>query len=260
MALALGGLPPQGALTSRRLLLDQPAKASTIRDQGENTSAAAGPSQSEVMHALITGWRRDWGQGEFPWVFIQKPSGGGCAWDPDAPLHRGAMPFAALPEKPPGLNDGRYREHFLRILETPNTAMAVTSDLSPGVHPPSKSAYGARAAKAALALAYGRKLAIYGPLYAGHEVDGAQVRIRFHHTGQGLAFKGGDQLQGFMLAGADRKFHWAEARIDGDTVVVSSPAVAAPAAVRYAWHDKCPWANLFNRDGLPAQCFRTDDW
>jgi sialate O-acetylesterase len=212
------------------------------------------------MNALIHGWRKDWGQGGFPWVCIQKPSGGGCAWNPDDPLHRGALPFAPLPDKPPGLNDGRYREFFLRLLETPDTALALASDLSPGVHPPAKSSYGTRAARAALALAYGRKIPIYGPLYDSHTVEGPQVRIRFRHAGPGLAFRGGDRLQGFQIAGADRRFHWADARIDGEAVVVSSPAVPAPASVRYAWADKCPWANLFNRDGLPAQSFRTDDW
>lgn len=229
-------------------------------DQGENISAAAGPNQTQAMNALIQGWRKDWGQGEFPWVFVQKPSGGGCAWNPEDPLHQGAVAFAALPEKPPGLNDGRYREFFLGILKTPNTAMALASDLSPGVHPPMKSSYGTRAARAALALAYGKKFEIYGPLYAGHQIDGAKVRIRFTHTGQGLAFKGGDKLQGFMIADKDRKFQWADAVIDGETVVVSAPGVTEPASVRYAWSDKCPWANLFNKDGLPAQAFRTDDW
>lgn len=229
-------------------------------DQGENVSAAAGPDQTQTMNALIRGWRNDWGQGGFPWVFIQKPSGGGCAWNPEDPLNQGAAPFAPLPEKPPGLNDGRYREFFLHVLKTPNTAMAIASDLSPGVHPPMKSSYGTRAARAALALAYGKNIGIYGPLYAGHAIEGSRIRIRFNHTGKGLAFKGGGKLQGFMMAGDDRKFQWADAVIDGNTVVVSCTAVSRPASVRYAWADKCPWANLFNQDGLPAQAFRTDNW
>ncbi len=229
-------------------------------DQGENISAAAGPDQTMVMNALIRGWRKDWGQGEFPWVFVQKPSGGGCAWDPGNPLNQGAVPFAELPDKPPGLNDGRYREFFLKVLLTPNTAMALASDLSPGVHPPMKSSYGTRAANAALALAYDHKIEIYGPLYADHQLEGSKVRIRFTHVGKGLAFKGGTKLQGFMIAGKDRKFRWADAVIDGPTVVVSAADVPDPAAVRYAWADKCPWANLFNQDGLPAQAFRTDAW
>jgi len=230
-------------------------------DQGENTSSIKGPDQTEIMHALIQGWRKDWGQGELPWVFIQKPSAGGCAWDPQNPLNLGAMPFAPLPDKPPGLREGLYRELFLKILKTtPKSAMAICSDLSSGLHPPMKSSYATRAARAALALAYDQKLEIYGPLFSGHQIDGANVRIRFDHTGKGLAFKGGDQLQGFMIAADDRKFVWADATIDGKDVVVSSPAVTSPASVRYAWADKCPWANLFNQEGLPAQSFRTDNW
>jgi len=233
-------------------------------DQGENTSSIKGPDQTEIMHALIQGWRKDWSQGELPWVFIQKPSAGGCAFNLEAPLNRGAEPFAPLPEKTPGLKDGLYRELFLNILKTtPKTAMAIASDLSPGLHPPMKSSYAtraARAARAALALSYDQQLVIYGPLFSGHQIDGSSVRIGFDHTGKGLTFKGGDKLQGFMIAGADRKFVWADAAIDGNDVIVSSPAVPSPASVRYAWSNKCPWANLFNQDGLPAQSFRTDKW
>jgi sialate O-acetylesterase len=229
-------------------------------DQGENTCSIDGPDQTEIMHALIQGWRKDWGQ-EFPWVFIQKPSAGGCAFNYDDPLNRLAVPFAPLPEKTPGLRDGTYREYFLRILKTtPKTAMAICSDLSPGLHPPMKSSYATRAARAALVLAYDQKLEIYGPLFAAHQIDGDKVRIRFDHTGKGLTFKNGDKLQGFMIAGADRKFVWADASIDGNDVIVSSPAVPSPASVRYAWAKEHPWANLFNQDGLPAQAFRTDAW
>lgn len=230
-------------------------------DQGENTSGGAGPDQTQVVNALIQGWRRDWGQGEFPWVFVQKPSGGGCAWNPEDPFHQGALPFAPLPDKPPGLREGIYREYFLNVLKTtPKTAMAICSDLVPALHPPMKSSYGTRAARAALMLAYGQKIEIYGPMYAGSKVEGAKVRIRFDHVGQGLAFKGGDKLQGFMIAGKDRKFQWADAVIEGQEVVVSCAAVTEPESVRYGWSNQCPWANLFSKDGLPAQSFRTDDW
>jgi sialate O-acetylesterase len=230
-------------------------------DQGENTCSIDGPNQTEIMHALIQGWRKDWGQGELPWVFVQKPSAGGCAFNPDDPLNRGALPFAPLPEKTPGLRDGIYREFFLKILKTtPVTAMAICSDLSPGLHPPMKSSYATRAADAAMVLAYGQQLPINGPTYSGQQVEANKVVLRFENTGKGLAFRGGDKLQGFMVAGSDRKFVWAEAVIDGNNVVVSSPAVTEPESVRYAWADKHPWANLFNQDGLPAQSFRTDHW
>ena len=84
--------------------------------------------------------------------------------------------------------------------------------------------------------------------------------VTFTHVGQGLAARHSDKLQGFMIAGADKKFVWADAAIEGDSVVVSSAQVAKPESVRYAWSGKAPWANLFNKDGLPAQTFRTDDW
>jgi sialate O-acetylesterase len=230
-------------------------------DQGENTCSIDGPDQTEIMHALIQGWRKDWGH-EFPWVFIQKPSAGGCAANYDDPLNRLAEPFAPLPDKTPGLRDGIYREYFLRILKTtPKTAMAICSDLSPGLHPPMKSSYSTRAARAAFNLAYGQQLPIYGPTYSGHQIEGNKVILRFDNTGKGLVFKNGDKLQGFMIAGQDRRFSWAEAAITSpNTISVSSPTVSQPASVRYAWAKEHPWANLFNQDGLPAQAFRTDDW
>ena len=86
------------------------------------------------------------------------------------------------------------------------------------------------------------------------------MRLRFTHVGKGLAAAHADRLQGFMIAGEDKVFHWGEAVIDGDTVVVRSEKVSQPASVRYGWSDSLPWANLFNQDGLPAITFRTDSW
>jgi sialate O-acetylesterase len=90
-------------------------------------------------------------------------------------------------------------------------------------------------------------------------IDGSEIRVRFTHVGSGLEPSNGEQLRGFAIAGTDRKFHWASARIDGNTVVVSSRDVPSPVAVRYAWADS-PLCNLFNKEGLPASPFRTDDW
>ena len=229
-------------------------------DQGESGTAVQECDQFVVMGALIRGWRKAWGQGDFPFLYVQKPSGGGCAWDPADPTTKFADKFAPLPQEPAKAGNGRYRELHIRIMQHPQTAMASASDLGPGVHPVCKSGYGARAARVALGMVYGRKVAIYGPIYASHKVEGSKIRIAFNHVGQGLAFKGGDKLQGFAVAGADKAFHWAEAAVDGDTVVVSSAAVAAPVAVRYAWGRTHRWANLFNKDGLPALTFRTDEW
>ncbi len=89
-------------------------------------------------------------------------------------------------------------------------------------------------------------------------MQGDKIRVHFTHTGQGLTFRNGDKLQGFAIAGADKQFVWADAVIDGATVVLSSPSLPKPVYVRYAWDNNIGWANLFNKDGLPALTFRTD--
>lgn len=229
-------------------------------DQGESGTALQGLDQFTVMGALIRGWRTAWEQGEFPFLYVQKPSGGGCAWHSTDPITKNAEPFAELPKAVPAAGEGLYRELHIRIAQHPRTAMVTSTDLGSGVHPTNKSGYGHRAARVALGFAYGRPLAISGPKYASHTIDGDKVRIAFEHVGQGLASQPSDRLQGFQIAGEDRVFHWAEAKIEGDRVVVSSPAVPKPAAVRYAWSNRSNWANLFNQDGLPALTFRTDTW
>jgi sialate O-acetylesterase len=227
-------------------------------DQGESGTAIEGVDQYTMMGALIRGWRKDWGQGDFPFLYVQKPSGGGCAWDPADPVTCRAEAFSPLPSTVPG--DGGYRETHIRIMQYPNTAMVTSIDLGPGIHPSNKSGYGARAARVALGLVYDRKVEIYGPVYQSHKVEGNKVRVSFTHVGQGLAFKPGEKLQGFAVAGEDKAFHWADAQIDGQTVVLTCDKVPAPAAVRYGWSQNLRWANLFNSDGLPAIPFRTDAW
>ena len=227
-------------------------------DQGESGTAIQDIDQCTLMGALIRGWRQEWGQGDFPFIYIQKPSGNGCAWDVTNPVTTQAQKFEPLPATVP--NDGGYVETHIRIMQYPNTAMAISSDLGPNTHPSNKSGYGHRAADVALGMVYGRKIEYYGPLYQSHSVEEGRIRVKFSHVGKGLAFKNGDKLQGFAVAGADKVFHWADAAIDGDAVVVGSAAVPKPVAVRYAWANKRTWANLFNQDGLPAVTFRTDDW
>ncbi len=229
-------------------------------DQGESGTAVPGVDQYVLMGALIRGWRREWGQGDFPFLYVQKPSGGGPAWDYANATTSRADRFAPLPKKVPGNADGLYRELHVRIVNYPNTAMVLSSDLGAGVHPTNKFGYGDRACLVALGLAYGRKVEYYGPVYEKQAIEGDKVRLSFAHVGKGLAFKHGERLQGFAVAGKDKVWHWADAAIDGNTVVVSSAKVPAPVAVRYAWSARHPWANLFNKDGLPAQAFRTDDW
>ncbi len=229
-------------------------------DQGESGTAILGVDQYTLMGALIRGWRQEWGQGDFPFIYIQKPSGGGCAWDTADAVTSKGEPFATLPAAVPATNDGIYRETHIHIMQYPGTAMATATDLGPGVHPTNKSGYGARAARVALGMVYGRPVEIYGPLYQSFKVEGDRIRITFAHVGQGLAARHAEKLQGFAIAGEDKVFQWADAVIDGSTVVVSSGKVAKPAAVRYAWGATHQWANLFNKDGLPALTFRTDSW
>ena len=229
-------------------------------DQGEAGTDLTGVDQTTLMGALFRGWRKDWGQGEFPFLYVQKPSGGGCAWDPENPLTKEASKFSALPAQVPNSIDGLHRETYVKIAQHPRAAMVIGSDLGAGTHPILKSSYGERASRVALGFVYGQKIEFSGPQYRASKVEGKKLRVTFSHVGQGLAFRHGEKLQGFTIAGADRKFVWAEATIDGDAVVVSSEQVAQPVAVRYAWASQHPWANLFNRDGLPAQTFRTDEW
>lgn len=230
-------------------------------DQGESRTSIVGVDQVTLMGALIGGWRKAWGQGDFPFLYVQKPSGGGCAFDYSQPMNRLAEKFAPLPQAIPGGPGPEYSHAvFMQLMKYPNTHMVTSSDLGAGIHPPNKSGYGARAVQVALATAYGKGNEYLGPMYASHTIDAGKVTLKFTHAGKGLVFKNGESLQGFMIAGQDKKFVWADAKIDGATVVVSSATVAQPAAVRYAWSNTFPWANLFNQDGLPAQPFRTDSW
>lgn len=229
-------------------------------DQGESGTAITGCDQYSLMGALIKGWRKDWGQGDFPFLYVQKPSGGGCAWDYSDPVTAKGNPFTPPPAAVPPAPNGDYTHPvYLRLLNYPNVYMVTSTDLGPGTHPTNKSGYGIRGARTALAAVYGQKHEYYGPLYASHQIEGNKVTIKFTHTGKGLAFKNGDKLQGFAIAGEDGKFVWGDAEIRGDTVVVSgNDSVPKPTVVSYAWSSNFPWANLFNQDGLPAQPFKTD--
>lgn len=227
-------------------------------DQGESGTGLDGVDQYTLMGALIRGWRKEFGIGDFAFIYVQKPSGGGCAWDNDNPITRNGEKFVDLPKDVP--TDGKSVEMHIQIMNYPNTAMAISSDLGSGIHPSNKSGYGRRAADVALGMTYQKPVEYYGPLYQNHKVEGDKVRIRFSHIGEGLAYKHGEKLQGFTIAGANKKFYWADAEIDGDTVVVSSKEVPKPEAVRYAFAARRTWANLFNKNGLPAVPFRTDTW
>ena len=210
--------------------------------QGESNAGRA-YQYRHLFPTLINSWRLDWQQGDFPFYFVQlanfhavKPEPGDSAW-------------------------AELREAQSMALETPNTGQAVIIDIGDArdIHPKNKQDVGKRLALWALTKDYGQDVVYYGPKYKSTAVKGNTIVLDFDHIGGGLVAKGGGPLEGFTIAGDDKVFVWAEARIVGDTIEVSSPKVAKPAAVRYAWADN-PICNLYNKEGLPASPFRTDEW
>ncbi len=201
----------------------------------------------QKMKALIGGWRKLWGEGDFPFYFVQL-----------APFRYKDWPSKDVtPTSLPKL-----REAQVASLTIPNTGMAVTTDIGDlnDIHPQNKQDVGKRLALWALVKTYGRSDLVYsGPLYDSMLVEGNKIRINFKYTGGGLASRDGKELNWFEIAGADKKFVKAQAKIDGDTVLVWSDEVAEPVAVRFGWNQEAQ-PNLFNKEGLPASPFRTDQW
>jgi sialate O-acetylesterase len=186
-----------------------------------------------LFPTMIADWRRVWGEGDFPFLFVQ---------------------IAPFRDMTPEIREAQ----LLAWQRTPNTAMAVTIDCGDAadIHPAHKQPMGARLALAARALAYGEKLEYSGPVLQSMRSMGGRAVLSFTHLGGGLVAKGGP-LIGFMIAGPDKVFHPARAVIEGDTVVVSAEQVPQPFAVRYGWAN-VPEGNLFNAAELPASPFRTD--
>jgi sialate O-acetylesterase len=229
--------------------------------QGEtNAMVGNGDRYFFKQKALINGWRSAWRIGDFPFYFIQLPA---YQNSPDQP------------EDAEGWTNVRIAQ--LKTLSLPHTGMAVAIDLAnpgdPGdIHPLNKRDVGERLALWALAKDYGKKNLVYsGPLYKAMRVEGRKIRIGFDHTGTGLMVgvkKGleptvrdpAGKLKRFAIAGEDKKWVWADAVIEGPTVVLSSPSVAKPVAVRYACAKNPEGCNLYNKEGLPASPFKTDSW
>lgn len=205
--------------------------------QGES-NIESGVNYFKQMQDLIGGWRKAWGQGQFPVYFVQL-----APWK-----HRDDPTLLPI-----------IWEAQLKSLQIPNTGMAVTTDVGEGdLHPPNKRVVGQRLALWALANTYGRKGLVYsGPLYRFYEINGNTIEIHFDHIGAGLRSRNKLPLNSFEIAGKDGKFVAAKARIEGDTVVVSSPDVPEPNAARFGWHQTAE-PNLINREGLPASPFRTE--
>ena len=209
--------------------------------QGESNAGRA-YQYRKLFPAMIADWRKQWGQGDFPFLFVQLAA------------------FMKRLDEPADSAWAELREAQTMALSSPKTGMAVTIDIGDAVdiHPKNKQDVGKRLALNALSIAYGKDNVAAGPLYRSMTVEGNKIRIQFHNVDGGLAAQG-EKLTGFAICGADRKFVWADAKIDGDSVLVSAESIKEPIAVRYAWADN-PDCNLINKLGLPASPFRTDDF
>jgi hypothetical protein len=212
--------------------------------QGEANAGggrAGAADYTDLQSRLIAGWRKDWGSGDFPFLYVQLPN-----WNTGGDQAKASWAF--------------FREGQANILMVTNTSMAVTIDIgeASNIHPQNKQDVGHRLALLALTDVYKLQTGSRGPSLAKHEVKDRAIVISFNHADSGLVSKGGE-LKGFVLAGADQRWHPASAHIQGERVVVSCAEVTAPVATRYAWADN-PECNLYNGAGLPAAPFRTDNW
>ncbi len=211
--------------------------------QGESNAGRPDEYRS-LLPAMIKDWRKNLGQGDLPFILVQLPN------------------FMEAKDEPSESGWAMFREAQTEALKLPATGMAVAIDIGEwnDIHPLNKKDVGIRLAKVARKVAYGDNEVIFsGPTYKSMTAKGRKIILSFDNTGSGLVVKGGGKLQQFAIAGEDMKFVWAKARIRGDRVIVKGRKIRQPVAVRYAWADNPEGANLFNREGLPAAPFRTDN-
>ena len=207
--------------------------------QGEsNASKIQAPLYRRLFETMILDWRRAWAQGEFPFLYVQL-----------ANFAKAGSPSDWVV----------VQEAQTKTLELRNTGMAVINDIGEAgdIHPKNKQDVGARLALAARHIAYKEQLVYSGPRFRQATAEGARMRAWFDSVGGGLQARGGGDPKGFEVAGADGQWHPADAKVDGKTVVASSPSVTVPIHVRYAWASD-PVANLVNAEGLPASVFRSE--
>ncbi len=218
--------------------------------QGESNTGRP-REYTDLLSTMINDWRNKWnvhgttfGEANFPFLFVQLPN------------------FMEASSEPSESNWALFREAQLKTLSLPNTGMAVTIDIGEwnDIHPVDKKDVGDRLALAAEKIAYGDDIVYSGPIYESMKVDGNKIILSFTHIGNGLVVKGGGELKYFAIAGTDKYFVWAKAKIDGDKIIVWNDEIPNPIAVRYAWADNPEGANLYNKEGLPASPFRTDDF
>lgn len=209
--------------------------------QGES-NADNGRRYSRLFPAMIQDWRTRWGQGNFAFLFVQLAN------------------FMPVQKKPSEGGWADLREAQLQTFLTfPKTGMASAVDIGDAndIHPKNKQDVGRRLALAALGIEYGKKIEYSGPIYDTMTVEGNKIRLKFKHTGTGLAVKEGEELKGFAIAGDNKTFKWANVQIDGNTVLAWNDEIEVPVIVRYGWANN-PIGNLYNKEGLPASPFRTD--
>lgn len=240
------------------------AMAGVIWYQGENNAERAWQYRT-AFPLLINDWRERWGQGDFPFYFCQLAS------------------YQAKTKKPGESDWAELREAQTQALQLPSTGQAILTDLGEAaeIHPRNKKDVGERLAAIALGDHYKKNIPFSGPTFKSLNVEGSKIRIQFSHADGGLLAKAlpdvhwvstqenkterlirnspQSQLEGFAVCGADKQWVWANAMIEGDSVIVESPSVPTPLAVRYAWA-KNPTCNLYNGAGFPAAPFRTDDF
>ena len=223
--------------------------------EGNANSTTQACEYATLFPRMISDWREKWDQGDFPFLYVQLPNINRAAREPS----EGKWPW--------------LRESQLKTLSLPNTGMAVTIDIgeAENLHPPDKLYVGKRLALAARHLAYDEQQVCSGPIYDSMSVEGNKIRLKFKNVGGGLklgtppptaagkTLPPPTELTGFGIAGADQKFVWARAVIDGNTVLVFTDTVSLPVAVRYDWGQNPP-GDLYNQEGLPASPFRTDNW
>ncbi len=210
--------------------------------QGESNTARP-LEYRKLFPALIADWRQQWNLGNFPFLYVQLAN------------------YMQAQNQPSESNWAELREAQLKTLTVPNTAMAVTIDIGEwnDVHPLNKEDVGKRLALGAQKIAYGDDTVAYsGPIYQSMKIEGNKIILAFKHIGGGLISQGASELKHFAIAGADKKFVWAKAKVQGNKVIVWNDDIPNPAAVRYAWADNPEGANLYNKEGLPASPFRTD--
>jgi len=211
--------------------------------QGESNAGRAEQYRT-LFPDMIRCWRRNWSEPDFTFICVQ------------------LAPFQAIKPEPAESSWAELREaQLLSTKVLPKAGMAVITDVGDpkDIHPRKKGPVGARLALAARGIAYGEKIEFSGPIYRDCKIQGGDVLLRFDHVGRGLEARDGE-LKGFAICGEDKKWVWAKAEIQSDnTVKVNSPEVAQPVAVRFGWADY-PVVNLWNKDGLPASPFRTDNF